>query len=58
MRGICFVSQPGILSETGMEEIVEDALGDDYWGCGTDRTGQNKLRQLLMDVREQLRKML
>jgi N-glycosidase YbiA len=47
-----------ILIETGTEDIVEDAPGDYYWGCGVDRTGQNKLGLILMAVREQLRQRL
>jgi N-glycosidase YbiA len=46
-----------ILLDTGTEAIAEDAPGDYYWGCGTDRTGQNKLGIILMNVREQLGKL-
>ena len=44
-----------ILLGTGDEEIVENAPGDRYWGCGADGTGKNKLGQILMEVREILR---
>ena len=44
-----------ILLATGDEEIVENAPGDYYWGCGKYGTGQNKLGQILMTVREILR---
>ncbi|GAB5514918.1 NADAR family protein [Rhodopirellula baltica] len=40
---------------TGDEELVENARGDYYWGCGADGTGQNKLGRILMDVRGKLR---
>jgi N-glycosidase YbiA len=45
-----------ILLGTADEPLVENAPGDFYWGCGKDGTGQNKLGQILMDVRATLRK--
>ena len=45
-----------ILLATGDEEIVENAPGDYYWGCGKDGSGKNMLGKLLMEVREILRK--
>ena len=45
-----------ILLGTGDEEIVENAPRDYYWGCGANGTGKNKLGQILMEVREILRK--
>ncbi|MDY6939476.1 MAG: NADAR family protein [Cyanobacteriota bacterium] len=44
-----------ILLATGDEEIIENAPGDYYWGCGKNGSGQNKLGQILMRVREILR---
>lgn len=44
-----------ILLGTGDEELVENAPHDYYWGCGQDGSGQNKLGQILMEVREILR---
>jgi ribA/ribD-fused uncharacterized protein len=44
-----------VLLETGDEEIVENAPGDYYWGCGADGTGKNKLGLTLMQVRGMLR---
>ena len=44
-----------ILLATGHETIVENAPHDFYWGCGKDGSGQNKLGQILMQVRDQLR---
>jgi len=41
---------------TGDEPIVEDATGDEFWGCGTDGTGKNALGNILMEVRAELRK--
>ncbi len=35
--------------------LVEDSQTDDYWGCGDDGAGQNKLGFVLMKVRENLR---
>ena len=43
------------LLQTEDAEIVENAPGDYYWGCGADGTGQNKLGNILMDVRTHLR---
>jgi ribA/ribD-fused uncharacterized protein len=45
-----------ILLATGDELIVENAPRDAYWGCGADGTGQNRLGQILMEVRESLRR--
>lgn len=44
-----------LLLETGNQEIVENAPGDFYWGCGADGSGRNRLGQLLMQVRGELR---
>jgi ribA/ribD-fused uncharacterized protein len=44
-----------ILLATGDEEIVENAPGDYYWGCGADGSGRNMLGQILMEVRADLR---
>lgn len=44
-----------VLLATGDEEIVENAPGDYYWGCGKDGSGKNMLGQILMEVREILR---
>ena len=43
------------LVDTDDEELVENARGDYYWGCGADGTGQNRLGKILMDVRAKLR---
>ena len=45
-----------ILLATGDEEIVENSPSDYYWGCGKDGSGKNMLGQILMEVREILRK--
>ncbi len=45
-----------ILLATADEEIVENAPGDYYWGCGKDGSGKNMLGHILMEVREMLRK--
>ena len=44
-----------ILLSTGDEPLVENAPGDRYWGCGKDGSGKNKLGQILVAVRSQLR---
>lgn len=43
------------LLDTDDEELVENAPGDYYWGCGADGTGQNKLGRIIMAVRDALR---
>lgn len=53
-----FTTHPALkelLLATGDEELVEDAPGDYFWGCGKDGSGQNWLGKLLMEVREELR---
>ena len=44
-----------LLLGTGDEEIVENAPGDFYWGCGADGSGKNMLGIILMEVRAALR---
>jgi ribA/ribD-fused uncharacterized protein len=44
-----------ILLGTDDEEIVENAPGDFYWGCGADGSGKNMLGIILMEVRAALR---
>lgn len=44
-----------LLLSTGTQTIMENAPGDYYWGTGADGTGQNRLGQILMEVREILR---
>lgn len=43
-----------MLVSTGTEDIVENAPGDYYWGCGKDGSGLNKLGEILVRVRRQL----
>lgn len=45
-----------LLLSTGEEEIVENAPGDYYWGCGKDGTGLNRLGKILQEVRAELRR--
>ena len=45
-----------ILLATGDEMIVENAPRDYYWGCGADGTGKNRLGEILVEVRETLRR--
>jgi len=40
-----------LLLSTGDEEIIEETSDDYYWGCGTNRHGQNMLGKLLMELR-------
>jgi N-glycosidase YbiA len=43
-----------ILLSTGERWIVENSPVDAYWGCGSDRQGQNHLGRILMLVRQEL----
>jgi ribA/ribD-fused uncharacterized protein len=45
-----------ILLGTGDAELIEHTKNDSYWGDGGNGTGKNRLGQLLMELREQLRK--
>jgi ribA/ribD-fused uncharacterized protein len=44
-----------ILLATGDESLVENAPSDSYWGCGADGSGKNRLGEILMQVRAELR---
>ncbi|MBR8828977.1 MAG: NADAR family protein [Gomphosphaeria aponina SAG 52.96 = DSM 107014] len=53
-----FTTHPEIkqlLIATGSELIVEKSPRDYYWGGGKDGTGQNKLGEILMKVRDKFR---
>jgi ribA/ribD-fused uncharacterized protein len=54
-----FAQQPALKSlllSTGTAQLVEHTTNDRYWGDGGDGKGKNRLGQLLMELREQLRK--
>ena len=44
-----------ILLSTGDAILVERTARDSYWGDGGDGSGKNRLGQILMQVREELR---
>lgn len=44
-----------VLLSTGNDEIVEHTARDSYWADGGDGSGRNKLGELLMQVRSELR---
>ena len=44
-----------LLLSTGDRELVESSPFDYFWGSGQDGSGQNKLGNLLMQVRTELR---
>ena len=44
-----------VLLSTQEALIVEDSPTDYYWGCGFQRTGQNQLGKILMQVRQAIR---
>lgn len=43
-----------LLLVTGDELLIEKSPTDYYWGCGADGSGQNRLGELLMQVRTEL----
>jgi len=45
-----------LLLSTGDEQIIEDAQGDDFWGCGANGKGKNWLGRILMELRANLKK--
>jgi ribA/ribD-fused uncharacterized protein len=45
-----------VLLATGNEELIEHAPADYYWGSGADGSGHNRLGQILMEVRDELRR--
>jgi hypothetical protein len=44
-----------ILLGTGDAKLVEHTENDSYWGDGGDGSGKNRLGQLLMQLRTELR---
>ena len=44
-----------ILLGTGDAKLVEHTANDSYWGDGGDGSGKNRLGQILMQIREELR---
>lgn len=42
------------LLATGDRVLIEDSWRDDYWGWGPNKTGQNMLGQLWMQIRKEL----
>ncbi|HVJ63027.1 MAG TPA: NADAR family protein [Tahibacter sp.] len=44
-----------LLLSTGDAKLVEHTTNDAYWGDGGDGSGRNKLGQILMEVRAELR---
>jgi len=45
-----------VLLGTGDAVIIEHTSNDSYWGDGGDGSGRNRLGQILMSVREELRR--
>jgi ribA/ribD-fused uncharacterized protein len=44
-----------VLLGTGDATLVEHTANDSYWGDGGDGSGKNRLGQILMEVRDELR---
>jgi len=54
-----FKANPDILEKllsTGEEEIVEETVKENYWGCGPLKDGQNNYGKIVVKVRTLLRK--
>jgi hypothetical protein len=54
-----FTQHPGLRSlllQSGDAELIEHTKNDSYWADGGDGTGKNRLGQLLMELRTELRK--
>jgi ribA/ribD-fused uncharacterized protein len=45
-----------ILLSTGDARLVEHTENDSYWGDGGDGSGKNMLGQILMEIREELKR--
>lgn len=43
------------LQETGNKKLIENSWRDSYWGWGEDKSGENNLGKLWMEVREEMR---
>lgn len=44
-----------LLLKTGLRQLVQASTSDNYWGAGRSGKGKNRLGQLLMQVRAELR---
>lgn len=56
-----FQSHPeiqSVLLGTGDQFIVENSPTDYFWGCGRDRSGENHLGRILMQIRAECRALL
>jgi N-glycosidase YbiA len=52
-----FAAEPlkQLLLGTELRPLIEASPSDSYWGCGRSGRGRNRLGQLLMQVRAELR---
>lgn len=44
-----------LLINTGHEEIIEETVKEDFWGCGINKKGKNNYGKILCLVREKLK---
>lgn len=44
-----------LLIKTGKKKLIENSPYDKYWGIGKDGKGKNRLGELLMELREELK---
>lgn len=53
-----FMAHPDLakkLIDTGYEEIIEETVKEDFWGCGSQKNGRNMYGKILCKVRDELR---
>ena len=53
-----FVQNPALLKilfDTGERELIEDSTDDQYWGVIKGKGGLNRMGEILMKIRRQLR---
>lgn len=56
-----FLEHPDLaekLLKTGEEEIIEETVKENYWGCGSQKQGLNMYGKILCRVRDELRKFI
>lgn len=53
-----FVFHPDLakkLMDTGNEEIIEETVKENFWGCGPQKNGKNMYGKILCKVRDELK---
>ena len=47
-------TEPELAEKTCSKNIVENSPVDNFWGCGEDGKGENRMGKILMVVRDEL----